>query len=171
MKKTVGVLVLVTACLFLVAADNGRTTRSAAGVYDANGRFVGTLVDTATFAPSTPEITVYVPSIQKVVPLDWQGNVGSMSLFYSSGDCSGTPYSIPTVLDNSVVREFRSGLYTMRSFGNPPPNLALFRSFYTDHHCAAVVTGLDSRYYPMVLEPVNQPLPFTVPLAQPVTLK
>ncbi len=171
MKKTAAVLVLVAGCLILVAADNGRRRYPTPAVYDANQNFIGTLVDSTSLIATTPEVTVYVPSIHKVIPFDSQGNVASMALYFTSSDCSGTPYTTPGVLDTSILREFQGKIYTMKSTGSPPSVHTLAQSLYSDHRCYMSVAEIGGQLSPMALTQFDQPLPFTVPLPQPVTLR
>jgi hypothetical protein len=170
MRKILGVMILVVGSLLLLAADNGRTTRSAPGVYDANGQFIGTLVDSFGFNNNGGTV-VYVPSLQKLVEFDRDGNISSMDLYFTSNDCSGTAYWGPDLMASSTVKEFRSGLYTLRPAGNPMPGLTPAHSTYQSHRCYSSIVADIGGQSPVALVPINGSLPFPVPLAQPLTLK
>ena len=164
MKKILGTAVILIGSLLLVAADKRVVTRSATGVYDANGRFIGTLVD------STVTPTVYVPSLKKLIQFDVLGDILWADLAFTSSDCSGTAYANPGVLGPTTVRRYGSGLYTVARAGDPVTTALITNSVYLNGECSPYITMVTGNV-PVTLTPLNEPLPFAVPLAQPLTLK
>jgi hypothetical protein len=159
-------LLLLAACIALIAADNGKDVGPGVRVFDANGHFIGTLVD-GGFYP-----TIYVPSLKKLVAFGFSGDVSPMGLVYLSKDCSGTAY-IPfnsTMLLPLTIYRVGSGFYTATPDGNPWPFGGFAVSSNGPNGCYP--GGLE--FGPGGLTPValtSVTLPFPVPLAQPLRLE
>jgi hypothetical protein len=166
MKKFYGVLALVTCCFVLLAANKGESTRSAPGVYDADGRFVGTLVDY-----QSGYSVVFVPSLGKMIQFDRDGGVAPEGFYFTSTDCTGTPYIFEAgPLDPFLIRRYGSELVTITKTGSSSP--PSFNSYYDIEKNCHVVAGLYSTgAIPVSVTPLGESLPFTVPLAQPLTLR
>lgn len=165
MKKLFGALLLVVACTFLLANNGGGNSGAAVGVYDAHGQYLGTLVD--TYGPN-----VYVASLKKVVPFDQTGNVAPAYLYYLTTDCSGTAYGGAAGLMAGLI-VFRSGssLYTITSAGDPLPYPTNSGSYNYGNGCVAASYQIGGGGIgPVTLTPLNQSLPFSLPVAAPLSL-
>jgi hypothetical protein len=141
-------------------------------VYDANGQYIGIWI---VFNYSTSMADIFVPSLKKfvrismtdgeLVPLAMSIN-NAATLFYVTGDCSGSPY---------IEGGFQDSYYI------EPSGSAANRKYYVVQYTSNSTSYLSSRPgggdcqaygTSAILEPATEvQLPFIVPVALPLQLE
>lgn len=129
-------------------------------LYSANDEYVGVMADMGSF---------YIPSLKKIMFLD--DAVGpSGGFFFTSDNCTGTPYNSYDNFDNAfddffiLAENMGSGQYKVY-YKSGPPETTTFLSRRDNGICQACNIITDFSPYTEVA------LPFNLPLALPLRLE
>ncbi len=134
----------------------GPSGTSAVEAYDANGQYLGRVLD------AYPDVVVHVPSISGNLMINAEDGTAlpaSGSLAFGTTDCSGVPH-IATRLANVMVS---NGGKFYKNNGEPPRNVHILSSLSAD---GAICSSKDFIQSLLPLKEVT--LPFPVPVALPL---
>jgi hypothetical protein len=151
------------------------TPTGSARVNDANGQFLGFLVDMMSSQYTGP--VIFVPSANVLVTLhgggDYSGDldVPPLDTYFLSGDCSGTPYVyVGYVWWLPIAFQYGSSstFVTVTRAGYQLPNSAYAGSVFSgfDGQCHSDSSQIGG-YVSVTVHPVT--LPFSNPITAPLT--
>lgn len=134
-------------------ADGQPGTPGYIRAYDADGQFLGYLVN------DNP-LKVFVPALERVAGLDFEGDVETGNIFFESADCSGQPYKSAT----NAYSIFTVGgrFYTGRSA--PPANRQIQSQLLSSGGCIR----MGSSFFTLMVPLQEVQLPFAVPVSLPL---
>lgn len=140
-------------------------------VFDANGNFLGILVD-----HNNSFNTIFSAALNRLIYLNDNTFANQTAALYQSADCTGTPYD-PNIGEghneraNDLLPFGKSGIYFILNNPDAPTTIStasqqLWDSSSNKLNCVSDVRTNIQAYQ---LFPVN--LPFSVPLAMPLQIK